>query len=87
VKSEPEPLTQPPPRPDRGLEVQDTATSDDPLEIHLQRRGWNLKRVRQLQESISAKLTVDMFTNETKPLSAAEKELQRDITDFLKRGQ
>lgn len=54
------------------------------LEIFLRRKGWNISRVKDLQESISKKLTVDMFTGETEPLSPGEKELQRDIDYFLK---
>ena len=72
------------PAADLVLEVQDLATAEDPLEIYLQRRGWNLTQVKELQESISAKMTIDMFSQETEPLSALELMLQADITAFLK---
>lgn len=65
------------------LETEDVATSDDPLEIYLQRRGWDMMDVRDMQESISEKLVPDMFTGKTKPLSKAEKELQADIETFI----
>ena len=67
------------------LEIQDLATSDDPLEIFLQRRGWKLERVAGLQKSISEKLTVDMFSGETQALSTSEVKLQSDIQKFLVR--
>ena len=54
------------------------------LEIFLARKGWDVSRVKELQESISKKLTIDMFTGETEPLSPGEEELQRDIDFFLK---
>lgn len=66
-----------------SLELQDTATSDDPLLANLQRKGWDLKRVKQLQNSISEKLTIDMFNKQTRTLSASELELQRDIQKHL----
>jgi len=59
------------------------AGSDDPLEIHLLRRGWNLRRVRALQDSISEKMTIDMFDGTTEALDAAEVELQGDIDQYL----
>ena len=66
------------------LTAEDPARSDDPLEICLERKGWDMKRVRELQTSISEKLTPDMFTQKTTPLSAGEKELQRNIDACLK---
>lgn len=71
------------PRPQLIMVIEDTATSDDPLEIHLQRKGWDLKQVKQLQNSISEKLTIDILDNTTKPLNAVELQLQRDIQQFL----
>lgn len=68
------------------LEQEDPGiASDDPLDIFLLRRGWKLSRVRELQESISAKMTVDMFTGETKSLDAQERYLQECIDVYLKR--
>lgn len=67
------------------LEPEDIATLDDPLEICLQRKGWDLRRVSKLQESISEKMTPDMFTGKTTPLSPSEKELQRYIDECYKR--
>lgn len=65
------------------LKTQDPATSDDPLEICLQRIGWDIPRVRELQVSISEKLTPDLFTQKTTPLSPGEKQVQRDIQSCL----
>ncbi len=65
------------------LEQTDIATSDDQLEIFMQRKGWDINRVRALQDSIAEKLTPDMFTGKTKALSAGEIELQRDVQEFL----
>jgi len=67
-----------------NLENEDRATSDDPLEIHLQRRGWDLARVRELQESISRKLTLDLFDNTTEELSQPERILQEHIEEFFR---
>ena len=67
------------------LELQDAGeASDDLLEIFLLRRGWGIERVHELQESISAKSTLDMFTGETEPLDASERDLQRAIDVYLK---
>jgi len=66
-----------------ALEHEDLSTSDDPLEMHLERKGWKLSRVRDLQDSIAEKMVPDLFTGKTKPLSRGEKELQRDIQEFL----
>jgi len=65
--------------------IEDASTSDDPLENHLQRKGWRLKHVAELQDSISEKLTVDMFTGRTVKLFALEFQLQSDIQEFLNR--
>jgi len=69
------------------LEAEDLATSDDPLEIHLQRKGWNLKRVSALQESIAEKAVPDMFTDKTTPLTEDEVELQKDIDEFFAKSR
>lgn len=69
------------------LEQQTLQTSDDPLERYLEGRGWKLKRVRELQATIAEKAVPDMFTQKTAPLTAGEKELQRDIQAFLDRKQ
>lgn len=71
------------PKPDLVMNIQDTATSDDPLEIYLHRKGWPLTRVKQLQASISEKKTIDMFKQQSRPLSAGELELQADIQEYL----
>ena len=67
------------------FKLADNATSDDPLNAFLERRGWSLARVKELQRSISEKLTVDMFTFTTTELSAIERSLQRDVDTFLER--
>jgi hypothetical protein len=70
-------------RPALELEIQDKAKSDDPLEQCLERRGYDIKKVRQMQDSISEKLTPDMFTNQTTPLNQKEKILQDEIDKCL----
>lgn len=70
-------------QPKMVLHIQDTATSEDTLYAHLQRKGWKLSRVHVLQESIASKLTIDIFDLTTRPLSAPEIELQNDIQDYL----
>ena len=69
------------------LEAEDVSTSDDPLEIHLERKGWQMSRVRELQASMAEKAVPDLFTGKTKPLSAGEKKLQRDINEFFAKKQ
>lgn len=64
------------PQPELKLEVEDAATSDDPLEIFLQRRGWDLSGVKELQMSIATKLTISFITGGIEELSGAEVELQ-----------
>lgn len=65
------------------LEVEDIATSEDQLEIFLQRKGWDVGRVKELQASISSKLTPDMLTGRIESLSPGEIELQDDIQEFI----
>ena len=69
------------------LAEQDIATSDDPLEIHLQRKGWDVKRIRQLQDSIAEKAVPDMFTGKKAKLTAGEVELKRDIEEFFEKSR
>lgn len=71
------------PKPELKLELQDVATSDDPLEIYLQRKGWKMVRVKEIQNDISSKLTVDILDGTTHQLNRGELELQSDIQDFL----
>lgn len=71
------------PKPDLIMVVEDLATSDDPLEAYLQRRGWDLSEVGRHQESISEKRTVDMFNGGVRDLSRVEIALQDDIEAFL----
>lgn len=63
--------------------TEDRATSDDPLDIFLQRRGWDIPRVRILQASIAEKAVPDMFTGKIAPLTASEVEIQRDIQAYF----
>lgn len=71
------------PKPDLVMITEDLADSDDPLEIYLQRRGWDLAEVIGHQQSISEKLTVNMFSGDTQQLSQIEKTLQDDIQRFF----
>ncbi len=73
------------PKPRLVMTIQDVATTDDPLENHLERKGWDLKKVRELQNDISARLTIDIFNGETRELSPLQKQLQNDIQEFLDR--
>lgn len=73
----------PMPRPELIMENEELATSDDPLEIYLQRKGWTLTQVKTTQESISEKLTIDIFNQQTEPLNAIETNLQKDIQTFM----
>lgn len=68
------------------LETEDISTSDDPLEMFLERKGWKMTRVMELQASMSEKAVPDMFTGKTTPLTAGEKELQKDIKQFQTRS-
>jgi len=61
------------------------ATSADPVEACLERRGWKLSRIRQIKASIDQKTTPSMFTREEEPLTSTEEELLRDIETCLDR--
>lgn len=67
------------------LTPEDIATADDPLYICLQRMGWNLKRVEEIQESIAEKMTPDLFTGKKGRLTGGEKMLQQQIDECFKR--
>jgi len=61
------------------FEAEDVATSDDPVEACLQRRGWKLDRVDELKDSIAKKRNIDLFSQEEVELDASEAELMDDI--------
>ena len=63
------------------LEYQDVSTSDDPLTAFLERKGWTKALIEKTQESISRKLTIDMFHKEEN-LSSLELSLQSDIDGY-----
>jgi len=68
------------------MEPEDPATSDDPIEACLERRyGWNLNRMRVLRDSIGAKSTPDMFSEEEEELTGPEAQLLDQIEDCLTR--
>lgn len=67
------------------LKRQDISTSDDPVMQCLERQGWKVKRVQELQEDIAAKMTPDIFTQKTEPLTGGEKMLQEAIDRCLER--
>ena len=67
------------------FEVEDVATSADPVEACLQRRGWKLDRVAKLMESIQKKQALDLFEAQDEELTGGEAELLDDINDCLKR--
>ena len=67
------------------FEAEDVATSDDPVEACLQRRGWKLARVEELKESIAEKQSLDLFSQEEKELTGGEAGLLEAIEDCLQR--
>ena len=67
------------------FEAEDVATSGNPVEACLQRRGWKLSRVEKLKESIAEKQSLDMFSAEEKELTGGEAELLDAIEDCLQR--
>lgn len=68
------------------LHVQDVGKSEDPLVRCLERIGWKVSRVAQLQRSIQEKRQPDLFTGKTKPLNASEKELLENMDVCLRRA-
>jgi len=67
------------------LELQDVAKSDDPLTQCLERKGWNLKRISDLRNSIIIKRQPDIFTGKTGKLTASEIDLEKDTDDCFKK--
>lgn len=67
------------------LKHEDTAISEDPVLQCLERQGWNVKRVQEIQADIAAKMTPNIFTGKTEPLTGAEKMLQEAIDRCLER--
>jgi hypothetical protein len=68
------------------LEAEDNASilTVDPLDVCLERQGWEIPKVRKYQESISAKMTPDMF-GKVEKLSGKEVMLQETIQQCLER--
>lgn len=64
------------------LEVQDVATSEDPMIAYLERRGWTTKKIEDTQNKISEKLTPDLFGRRIE-LSGLEVTLQEDIDKYF----
>ncbi len=60
------------------LDVQDVATSDDPVEACLERAGWKLDRVDALRQGIFDKEQVDIWKT-PEPLTRSEGELLQAI--------
>jgi len=67
------------------FEVEDVATSDDPVLACLQRAGWKLDRVETLMASIAQKQTLDLFKTEAEELTGGEAQLSEAIEDCLAR--
>lgn len=57
-----------------SFDIEDVATSDDPVEACLERSGWKLPRIDELRQSIFEKEQVDLFTT-PEPLTRSEGEL------------
>ena len=68
------------------LEQEDSAGifTVDPLDICLERKGWDIPKVRKYQQRISAKMTPDMF-GKIEKLTGAEIMLQEQIQKCLER--
>jgi hypothetical protein len=68
------------------FEPEDSASilTVDPLDKCLERQGWDLNKVRKYQDSISAKMTVDMF-GKTEKLTGTEVMLQETMQKCLER--
>lgn len=67
-----------------SLDVEDVATSDEPVEACLERAGWKLRRVDDLRQSIFEKQQADIFTT-PKPLTRSEDELLEAIESCMQR--
>jgi len=65
-------------------EPQESILDVDPLDKCLERKGWDLHKVRKYQDNISAKMTVDMF-GKTEKLTGTEVMLQENIQQCLER--
>jgi len=66
------------------LDVEDVATSDDPVEACLERAGWKLDRIDELRQSIFEKEQVDLFTT-PEPLTRSEGELLEAIETCMQK--
>lgn len=67
-----------------SLKAEDTAESDDPVEICLQRRyGWKLDRLQELRESIGDKSQPGLYENGEEELTKPEQELLENIDACL----
>ena len=66
------------------LDADDLATSDDPVEACLERRGWNLQRIDALRQSMFEKEQTDLFS-EGEDFTRSEEELLADIETCMQR--
>lgn len=67
-----------------SLKAEDTAETDDPVEICLQRRyGWKLDRLTELRESIGEKSQPGLYENGEEELTSSEQELLENIDACL----
>ncbi|KKN15020.1 hypothetical protein LCGC14_0990220 [marine sediment metagenome] len=64
------------------LDVQDAATSDDPVEACLERAGWKLDRVDELRQGIFDKEQIDLWET-PEPLTSSEGELLEAIENCM----
>jgi len=69
------------------LQAEVVATSDDPVEAFLERKGWPLRRIRELKGSIERKSIPNVFSGKPEDLSRSEIELQADIDAYLNQCQ
>lgn len=67
------------------LKAEEPGKSGDPLDRCLEKKGWNINRVRELQAKIAEKLTPSLFTGKTQKLTGGEVMLQEAIQECLDR--
>lgn len=66
------------------LDMEDLATSDDPVEACLERSGWKLNRIDALRQGIFEKEQTDLFS-EPEPYTRSEEELLAAIETCMQR--
>ena len=65
------------------FEPEDSATSDDPVEACLERKGWEIGMIRELRASIADKSQPSLFSEAEEEYTPSEEELLDDIEECL----